>query len=431
LPWTGLSKTKFQSGFNSDTVGHRIDSDFVDDAATNLKPYLSGTQVTVSENHPAWRSHVSGRNKGDLGGPFSSTKRYVLSTPDSPQSVSYETPPSGPFNAVSWAKYLGPVWPISPDLLSFPPYAQSSDSSLDKQGAVAISRVGPANPVADLSVFLAETIKDGIPHLVGSGLKGLREMTHSQRRKAVGSEYLNVEFGWKPFVNDLKQIGHSVIDADAIWQQYERDAGKLVRRRYEFPVTESITVDEVRRGTNFWPYLVGPTASNFFLPRGSQDVAIVYRSHKITRRQWFSGAFTYVLPQGDSLRDSIARNVIQAKKMLGLTLTPDTLWAIAPWSWAVDWFSNTSNVLDNWSDWAIDGQVLVYGYMMEHTVSSYTYTWSGPAKLSRYLQTPGDITLVSETKVRRQATPYGFGLQWSQFTPRQLAITASLGLTRS
>jgi len=416
---------------NSDYVGHRIDSDYTDDAAPNLKPYLSGTQITVSENHPAWRDHVSGRVKGDLGGPFSTMKRYVLSTPDYPQSVSYATQPSGPYNAVSWAKYLGPVWPISPDLLSFPPYANSSDTTLDGLGSVAMNRVGPANPVADMSVFLAELIKDGIPHLIGSGLKELGGMSARQRRKAIGGEYLNVEFGWKPFTNDLKKIAHSVLDADAIWRQYERDAGKLVRRRYEFPATESITVDEVRRGTNFWPYLVGPTASNFFLPRGSQDVAVVYRSHKITKRQWFSGAFTYVLPKGDSLRADIARNVIQAKKMLGLTLTPDTLWAIAPWSWAVDWFSNTSEVVNNWSDWAIDGQVLVYGYMMEHTVSSYTYTWSGPANLSRYNQVPGDITLVSETKVRRQATPYGFGLNWSNFTPRQLAITASLGLTRS
>jgi len=253
-------------------------------------------------------------------------------------------------------------------------------------------------------------------------------MTNRERRRAIGSEYLNYEFGWKPLVNDLKKISSSIVHSDDIMRQHERNSGKMVRRRYEFPESKTSVVSTARSGVSPWTNPSGSTLMNNALT----NKGTVYRTHEVTKRQWFSGAFSYYVPPVDgSLRTDIARAVIQAKKTIGLSLTPDVLWNLAPWSWAVDWFSNTSDVLKNWTNWAIDNQVLMYGYMMETTISKYTYTFVGPTGFKSSDVRPPDVTLVIETKKRLKATPYGFGLQWDDMSSRQKAIVAALGLTKS
>lgn len=117
-------------------------------------------------------------------------------------------------------------------------------------------------------------------------------------------------------------------------------------------------------------------------------------------------------------------------KVLGLELTPETLWNLAPWSWAVDWVSNAGDVVSNISDWANDGLVLKYGYMMEETSVTDVYTFDGPSGLPGNHQ-PYPVTLQRTVKKRIRATPFGFGLNWSGFSPRQLAILAALGITKS
>jgi hypothetical protein len=119
----------------------------------------------------------------------------------------------------------------------------------------------------------------------------------------------------------------------------------------------------------------------------------------------------------------------QAKKIFGLQLTPETIWNLAPWSWAVDWFTNVGDVIANLSDWINDGLVMQYGYMMEYKYSKITYTPVGPS-MFRSGNRPTQVSLVSETKTRRRASPFGFGLTWNGLSPKQLAIAASLGITK-
>lgn len=120
-----------------------------------------------------------------------------------------------------------------------------------------------------------------------------------------------------------------------------------------------------------------------------------------------------------------------SKKLLGISLTPDTVWNLAPWTWAVDWFSNAGDVVSNVTDWAVDGLVLRYGYIMEHSLVRDTYTFVGPTTFQSESQRPQALIFSSERKLRRKATPFGFGLNWDGLSPRQLAIAAALGLSRS
>jgi hypothetical protein len=139
----------------------------------------------------------------------------------------------------------------------------------------------------------------------------------------------------------------------------------------------------------------------------------------------------YYIPPSGNLLDEMRRVAIESRRLFGVSLTPDVIWNLTPWSWALDWFGSMGDFLSNLSSWIVANQVLAYGYMMEHTISTYTYTFVGPTGLYPPTLRPNDLTLISECKKRIKATPYGFGLSWDGFTPIQWAVTAALGLTRS
>jgi hypothetical protein len=311
--------------------------------------------------------------------------------------------------------YHGVVLPIAPHESLFPPIVDfgSHFDSLDEMGATAIARVKPTNPIADLSTALGELHTEGLPRL--PGIQSGKERTRVAKK--AGGEYLGIQFGWLPFVSDIKAVAHGVTNADRIIAQYVRDSGKLVRRSYDFPEhTEFSTID---LGPGHRPF-TGPTTSHLDvqIPEGR-----LIRDEKIITREKFSGGFTYHLPGELAGQASTSKSALYAKKVLGLDLTPDTVWNLTPWSWAADWFSNTGDVINNLSDYATDGLVLRYGYMQRHVVVSHSY---------RLVDSISEVPLifVTEYKMRRKANPFGFGVQWDGLTPRQIAISVALGLNR-
>lgn len=374
-----------------------------------------GIQITESVGHP-WPPRRG--ETGDVGGPFTSTKSYIASRPNRVNIYRYSLPfgPSFP-NIFFESKYNGPIYPLDPTTVAFPPSLRSSDDELNKLGATAVSRCKPTNAVADVSTFLGELMKDGLPHLIGSQTWKAR----AQTARSAGSEYLNVQFGWRPLVDDISDLGRAITHANTVLEQYERDAGRVVRRRYEFPSNTQRSETTLATGVRAF----GPNNTQLNSPTGGTLVRI----REIERRQWFSGAFTYHLPTGSDSRKGMARFALEADKLFGLSLTPDVLWNLAPWSWAVDWFANVGDVLSNVSDTVVDGLVMRYGYIMEHTRVSDTYAISPSGLYDVKAVTP--LTLVTETKIRRRANPFGFGISWDGLSPYQLSIAAALGLSRS
>jgi hypothetical protein len=365
--------------------------------------------VTVSEGHP-FRSR-SGKIR-DLGGPFFTEKSYVVKPENSRVDFSQTY---GNFNDGQITdKYSGNVLPIAP--VAFPPSIRTSDDDLDELGATAIARCKPDNSVASLSTFLGETFREGLPHLLGS--RTWESRTLSARN--AGDEYLNAQFGWKPLVSDITKFGNAVTHLDKVLAQYERDAGKLVRRKYYFPLKKSVSDSVIKTGA--FPY--GPIQND----QRVQTYGTVVRRRETLQRQWFSGAFTYYLPSGYDSRNKLSRMALLADR-LGLSLTPDTLWNLAPWSWAVDWFSNTDDVISNITSFKADGLVLWYGYIMETSIVTDTYSMDDFRFTGSDFRVPR-LTVVTETKVRRRADPYGFGVHWDTLSTFQLSILSALGITR-
>lgn len=317
----------------------------------------------------------------------------------------------------------------------------ASTSELDALGATAISRCAPTNPHASLSQTLGELRRDGIPAIpslrafqkgprppnpkrkpkVGSRYLKHQVPTRSPRSAVAGSQYLNIEFGWKPLLSDVRKLAMAQRKSEKILSQYVRDSGRLVRRKYEFPllVTESVADWGLRS-----PVPVLDT------PLYTKTQGQVTCTTRVETRRWFTGSFTYHVSDADSLIGKVTQGLQKANHLSGVGVSPGVLWDLTPWSWAADWISNTGDVLNNISMMQTDGLVLVNGYIMVEITTIKTINNLG-CRLFGYSK---DLDLTQTwTKIsrqRRRATPFGFGLDVGAFTPRQLAIVAALGLSR-
>jgi len=380
-----------------------------------------GKQITVSESHPSWSRRKSAKFSGDLGGDFFTQKSMV--TADNAGKQRLYARKEHTFVPNSWADsyYLGPVLSVDPSTvtLGLPVSNHRTRSALEALGSVAIARCKPSNSLADVATGLAELYREGFP-------KRLSLASWQGRQKPLKSaadEYLNWEFGWKPMMGDVLDILRGAAFAKVALEQLERESASIVRRRYEFPVEEATTSAPVAPAdpsitTNGGPLQVVGAS------RGP-----VFKDIRTYRKVWFSGAFTFHLPHGFHSQNELIRMGAKADALLGVVPTLETLWNLAPWSWAVDWFSNAGDVISNLSAWASDSLVLKYGYVMEHSSVTHRYY---KTEAGRYWPNvfPSPVNASVETKQRFRATPYGFGLSWESFGFRKLSILAALGITR-
>lgn len=379
---------------------------------------IDGEQITLSEGHGGFQRLRNAKNLNDVGGAFSTRRVMVDCKPASGEFVGF-IPPYWTLKSVATicANYQAPFGkPVYPDFID------SSENDLKGYGSTAISRCEPTNQVANASTAIGELMKDKVPNLPVIG--SLRSRASAFFK--LGDEFLNTAFGWLPLVNDVRQLATGVLELDKILTQYERDSGKVVRRSYYFPVEEKIVSMDTVPGVA----LVG---NGNFGYGGFYDGQLgeITRVEKTRVERWFSGAFTYYLPYDYESRKKVAKRTGEAQDILGATLDPEVLWNLAPWSWAVDWFTNAGDIFHNVAAFADNGLILRYGYMMEHTVHTITYYHRGPSGL-----TSGPdgwvphISFVAETKKRIPAGPYGFDLTWDGLSAFQLGVLGALGITQ-
>lgn len=367
-----------------------------------------GKQVTVSEGHR--KSPRTG--KYEEGGPFFT---YRMQPHISSGSVDLWNNKSG----TASRKYRGPaVCPGVPSNLGGLTPPKEDSKHLDPIGAEAIAAINPTNPNAQTGVALGEILKDR--RLPIPGINAWKRRT--EVAKAAGGEYLNAVFGWLPLVNDMKNTAQSVLDGNTIMENYSNASGTWVHREFGFPEqsSESTTVLDSSARPSF-----GTGIGDI----GGSGSELTVTSVSSTRR-WFSGAFTYQANNGGSSFAKCLGIGSEAEKLFGISLTPEMIWELTPWSWAIDWFSNAQSVIHNVSSFEIAGLVMQYGYMMEETSITNTYN------LKPYTTSYGDTIKVPSCsftytcKRRREANPFGFGVSWDGLSPTQLAITAALGITR-
>lgn len=363
-------------------------------------------QEILSEGH---RVSALGQG-GDEGGPFYSSRQYCnLETSEVRVANLYW----GAAGMLMPHQFVGSImpetWPVEAEF--------RLPTSILADGATAISRCKPTNPTFSSATFLGE-LREGAPRVIGT------ELFKNQVRKAraAGSEYLNYEFGWKPTLSDARSFFKSVSRFGDEIGTYDKRSGLDNHRKYTFPSVE--TEEEINPPFQFWS--VGNDIPNLWLQGTIDNVEITY----VTKRHtWFSGCFTYYLPPAEDLGGAL-RWAHLANHALGIFITPEVLWNLAPWSWAADWFTNSGDIISNISSMAVDNLMMRYGYIMEHTVAEIKYRMSGTMPIVNGNHSVSlTVTFGHEYKRRYGASPFSFGTNFDDVSPRQWAIAGALGLS--
>lgn len=318
------------------------------------------------------------------------------------------------------SRYIGPlIVGTTGDVAKYIAPTTWSQLTVNDYGNKAISRTYPTKSKADLVGMIAELMRDGLPSLIG--LEAIR--TRGTQLRSLGGEGLNYAFAWAPLISDLRKIVESCMDHTKILMQLQRDSGKVVRRKLSFPLTKSETIVNpdayISRGVyklNSWQN------DDIPLPGSTFDVQVRdFRSESI----WFSAAYSYALSNGKTVEQKMLKYVQEGEHLLGIGLTPDKLWNLAPWSWLADWIVDLGSAITAASAFQKDGLVLRYGYLMRSSIAARTLTATG-------VRLPVGIvsnTYLTTRKERFRSTPFGFGFNMATLTPYQVAILSLLGMT--
>lgn len=288
-------------------------------------------------------------------------------------------------------------------------------------GGTAISRTAPTRPSFSLATALGELLSDGLPAVVGNSLR--KADTFRKKAKAAGDEYLNVEFGWRPFLSDIQKLCHTVQESKRLLDKYEKESGRIIGRNYSFPDVRETKVEVLGTANSPTPGYPSPIFSTY---QGT-----LTKTTEITRKTWFQGSYSYAFPPVEDSRGVIMDAAEKANHLLGLKITPEVLWNLAPWSWLADWFVNVGSLATNVTALGQDELMIHRAYCMRTLSTKCTYELSGISTFSQGALGPLVQTFETTTKLRVKASPYGFGLTFEDFSPKQMAILAALGLTRS
>jgi hypothetical protein len=331
--------------------------------------------------------------------------------------------------------------PTTPPTYPTPLPLSAYTSELYSYGATGYKKTRPGNPIASLGQFLIE-LRD-LPVAPGKALyKNLRVRTLNVpiRRlpgvllqqlsgfRALGGEYLNVVFGWKPFVSDLRKMYNLWQVLDKRMAQIRRENGRYIRRRatlFEDTSTSQTTIPKTASGVT----------SELFWGGGLATKTVTTKT-----KIWYSASYRYYIP--DTSEGSLWD--LRAKAALfGALPTPELLWEVLPWSWLIDWFANFGDVVSNFSPNAVDNLTQRYAFTMKHVVEETEWKFSGsvPPSSAIFGSSPSyswsglNFNLTSkqrkETKIRLGGgNPFGMGVQFNSLSSGQLAILGALGISR-
>jgi len=324
-------------------------------------------------------------------------------------------------------RYQGPlVWVPPTSVLGLNYFDSVPAVNTGFYGPKAVSQTRPSQSQADLAVGLAEVWREGFPAGLQQNVEDFSDRASVAR--LAGSKHLETQFGWLPLLADIQKTYHATRRARELLEQYERDAGKAIRRKMTFPTTVSEESAQTTGDMSIIP--LGNVLTNSMIVGGTGSGFPVTESVRRQQSVSFSGAYSYHLSASNPIFvEKLKRAEQEFNYLYGVRITPEVLWNLAPWSWLSDWKMNLGDNIANDVHLGSDGLVMRYGYLMCETIVDHTYTLFGPV-FKNGTTGPYSLQFTTVRKQRVRATPFGFGLNPSSFSLKQWSILGALGITK-
>jgi hypothetical protein len=255
-----------------------------------------------------------------------------------------------------------------------------------------------------------------------------QRLTERMNPKRAADKFLEVQFGWKPFVGDVV----SLIDTTLHYDQYLADTirknGSWQHRKFSEDelMSSNLVHESTSSGLSVSSYS-SPSFGPTYLTNSS------LRVYKETyTRIWYEGKFRYYYPEFNKIPPSQLGALVMLQRKLrlhGLFISPTLIYRVIPWTWLVDWFVNIGDNLQMLEDQLTGRVASLYMYLMRHTVERYRYvlTWNTVDGQSLSFEKFDSI----DCKRRVPAgSNFSFSAAPGGLSPTQQAILIALGLSQ-
>lgn len=286
-------------------------------------------------------------------------------------------------------------------------------------GAKGWNSYRPTKPRVDAGVAIAELRE--LPNMLYRSAKDFRDLFSGAplRPSRAGDAWLNTQFGWLPFIDDVRKCFETTSKLDIYLKQLKRDQNKWVSRGGPVNTSYERTTLEDEDTWGLYPgpdiYLCDPEFT-----RDGRTHVMLTESQDV----WFKARFKYYMPKPESWRWKA-----KAYGMLfGCIPSPTFLWELTPWSWLIDWCSNTGAIIEMMTSTAVENLCAKYAYIMGHSLRRIDFY--GAARYINCTIVGANWYAAYERKTRLPASEFGFGLTDASFSARQWSILAALGLSR-
>lgn len=291
----------------------------------------------------------------------------------------------------------------------------------------------PDRQVGSLAVTILELLRGDIPSL----LKNFQKMMAGMQsiRKTLGSDYLNIAFGWTPLIQEYANIIKvgMTLERAIYYESYRR------KRAWEGPSlrqSDLITNVSLNSSSLVYGQSTLPEQGDFVPPSGGYGAVYSATSVRVVHEDYrFTSKYTG-LAKAPRRAESFSEIALEVITRMGLVDDPTLLWELTPWSWLVDWFSTMGSSIANASIYSpskgkydVDYAYLTTKYS-DSTTGSLLRLNSGLAAQSKISVLQPTSFVGSVTKWRDRATPFGFGTQLGSITASQFAILVALGFAK-
>jgi hypothetical protein len=309
-----------------------------------------------------------------------------------------------------------------------------SATGLSEWGSKAWSSTAPKLEKASGYVFAAE-FRD-VPRMLKTTSRLFHDIWKSlgghlksktMTPKGAADQFLNHQFGWRPFTKDVSGFYNTITDIDNIIKRLQDENGQWIRNRATLKVEETSTKVGGGIGMFLFPSTTFQSGGWFGAASPTYEIWDETSTH-ITS----VGMFRYYRPEFDRSQDGgyidSIRKLQRQLTVYGVRISPSNIYKATPWTWAADWISDTGRYVDRVNDMLIDSVAAKYLYVTSRKVTQRRYVATLPFPSGTL--TAEFVVGLKTTQREGALSPYGLNLSLSNLSARQLAIAGALGLTR-
>jgi hypothetical protein len=274
--------------------------------------------------------------------------------------------------------------------------------------AMAVANMNPNRPDIDVAVSIAELRE--LPELLRDAAYILKSKPSRVKKSAKAN--LAAQFGIAPIIRDVQTLFKFAELVDRR-EKYLRELSNGEKRIKRFLTEENWDASSAL--VVAWHSLTDSSSVG-----GTNAIRV---SGRMTRKYWYTARAKLLDPPSEREIKFLAPELV-----LGVnTITAQQLWNLVPWTWLIDWFSDTSAILGAYRGglkWSYSGLNVMYK-------TQYFMTGFFPNPAAHLTIVPLNPNSKAETKHRIQPTVSIYPT-WRipYLTARQTSILSSLAILR-